>query len=177
MIMKKIMVLAVFSFLLVVACKGPQGEVGPQGTQGVQGIQGVQGKDANKIRYSNWVSYKNWSGVSASLDRRASNINIEGLFVEDGVFLFYVFQNETAKIIPSQYSNSVSLDYGLSKQLNNNVVIELIAKTTFSGALSHPLVEGLKFRWVFIPLVASMRSKAIDYSDYEAVKKAYNIPD
>lgn len=167
-----ISILATLVFL--VCCKGPQGEVGPQGNQGVQGIAG---KDASKIRYSSWQSYTNWSGITASLERRVSQIQIEGLFVEDGVFLFYIFQNETAKLIPSMYNTSSSFDYTLTKQLNNNVVFEIIGKTTTSGTLSQPFLNALKFRWVFIPLVPTGRKASIDYSNYEAVKMAYNIPD
>ncbi|MES2797390.1 MAG: collagen-like protein [Bacteroidota bacterium] len=179
--MKKTSILvftALLLFAIFQACKGPQGDPGPAGVQGIQGLtgtQGLAGKDANKVRFSNWQFYTHWSGVSASLDRRASNINIEGLFIEDGVFLLYVLKNGTAKLIPSQYNNSVYLDYGISKQINNNVIIELIGKTETSGALSHQLMYDLKFRWVFIPLSNSGKKAAIDYSDYEGVKKAYNI--
>jgi hypothetical protein len=185
MIMKKTSFLFITTLLIFAisqSCKGPQGDVGPAGVQGIQGlpgIQGIPGKDASKIRYSEWTTLTNWSGSGGK--ERGKSFPIVGEFKEDGFFLVFALAwlydgVGVANLLPSDRIENlgIAFDYLIAPKSN----INLRAKSFIDFPVSDNTLNRLKFRWVFVPLGNSGGRKAsINYSDYEAVKKAYNIPD
>jgi hypothetical protein len=152
--MKSIILISA-TLIFLVCCKGPQGEVGPQGVAGPIGT-------ANVI-YSEWKN-TTYSGSGSSW---------------------------RANIIAPKITQEI-LDRGLVKtymrNIDNSVLeIPLAVNTTFLyqtlelgniRLLSSGNYSNLPHRYIIIPGGIPLGRKAnIDYSNYEAVKKAYNIPD
>lgn len=168
--------ITVFVSLLLVSlfggCKGEKGDVGPQGETGEQGPGGVI--------YSKWESYTGWSTQNLKSRRKEVITGYKSEFdMSKDILLVYmaVGAGNYVNLLPS-VSTSLSFNFYDARYVNNSINYRLIAETT-EPSLSDSFVNALKFRWVIIRPSGDPygRKAAIDYADYEAVKKAYNIPD
>lgn len=146
---------------------GPQGEAGTQGPKGDDGAQGPKGDagTANVI-YSPWTSVTfAGSGSSYTGNVTAARITQEVLDKAD----IRVYWNESGRVLSLPYSETLgSATYTVHQRFYVGRV-ELKA----SYALGTQ-----QMRYVIIPGgVASGRMAALDLDSYEAVKKAFNLPD
>jgi hypothetical protein len=161
---------------LLAACAGPQGEVGPAGPQGAAGPQGVAGQTgaqgpagtANVI-YSEWKTTTfNGSSTSQTGIIDAPKLTLE--MRDKATVLVYV------QII---FNGTYLLPYyraGDNRILANiqtpgRIVIEAV------GTEGVAFARASTYRYIIIPGAVLGRKAAIDYSNYEEVKKAYNLPD
>ncbi len=195
------MLTVIAAVIFMDACKGEKGDIGPQGTAGVAGVAGPQGNvgvagpqgTANVI-YGTWqdMSTSNlWykltslsnAGVAYAGYGWGCDINApitQDIMDKGQVFVY-------GKFAPSFADNRVYLLpntfwgnwYTQVNILPNKVYLQTIydqaktVPTTYS-----PTSFLCIFRYIIIPGgVAGGRKANVDYSDYEAVKKAYNIPD
>jgi hypothetical protein len=156
------------TIFLVVSCKGPQGDVGPAGSAGIAGPVGAIGS-ANVI-YSDWISV-NFTGSSPSYVGTITAPRITQEILDKGYVKTY-FKN------PSGLVNSLNF-----YQPNGTVLYSLwayytVGKINMSGQNYNPSSPTYSYRYIIVPGgTASGRKANIDYSDYNAVKAAYNLPD
>jgi hypothetical protein len=161
--MKSILIISII-IVAIISCKGPQGEVGPQGTQGSQGIQGNAGPigTANVI-YSEWTNIT-FTGSGSSWQAKISAPKITQEILDKGLVKTYFKLDKNVYELPLA-SGGLSYLYQ-SISIGN---INLLSNSKWSSEIP--------WRYVIIPGGIGARRANIDYSDYEAVKKAYNIPD
>lgn len=157
-------------FMFIVSCKTEKGEVGPAGPTGATGAPGATGATgatgtANVI-YSNWIttSFSGTPGLYLG-NITAPKITQDVLDKAD----IRVYWSESGRVVSLPYAQVIG---GTTYTIHQRFYvgkIELVASY---------LLANQQFRYVIIPGgVAGGRKAAIDYSNYEEVKKYYNIPD
>jgi hypothetical protein len=170
--------------------EGPKGDAGPQGETGPQGEAGPQGETGSaNVIFSNWFTPNAWTTRNSFsnlrqfyFDESAPRINEEilnesviqvyaklngyvssfDLFDKVVQLPFYVIYSPTTDEA-DQWSYRASVG-------NMRIVFENNKNTYTSITNTH------QFRYVIIPGAVNARL-SFDLSDYEAVKKAFIIPD
>lgn len=163
------------SLILLSACKeGPPGPAGEKGSQGEKGDTG----SANVV-YGGWVNMdvaSFWYTVSTNIWEASFAANLSQEQLDKGVLLVYGKDNTaggTVKLLPYNPSSALTVQ---SAYRLNRVVVQQIYYTTRPAAYTNQGFQ--QFRYVLVPGgVPGSRKAALDYTDYEAVKKTYNIPD
>ncbi|WP_420399200.1 hypothetical protein [Flagellimonas sp.] len=181
---------------VLVACSAEDGETGPQGPQGIPGIDGqdgldgtdgqdgIDGQDGNaNVIFSNWLD-ADWNVQD---DPRAKSMNIliteiDNIELRNKTLVFvYLQQWGTSSIYPmpnaGRWSNTLySYTFGNNGITLNGITVTLVSTNgvdltefQYSGS------RGNRFRYVLIP--ESAQSGKLDYSNYEAVRAFYNLPD
>jgi hypothetical protein len=166
---------------------GPRGDAGPTGPQGPEGPRGETGS-ANVI-YSDWFipdSYETRDGFSGLrqlyYDQAAPQIDQD--ILDMGVIQVYAKLNGYAssfdmnnKVIQLPYvviysPTTTEFDQWGYRATEGNlrITFENNKNTYTSIATTH------EFRYVLIPGAINNKS-AVNYADYEEVRKVFNIPD
>lgn len=182
------------SFLLVCivlfsfsACKGPQGDPGPKGDTGVAGAQGAAGPagaagaqgpagpagqngNANVIQIT--FGSKTHSGSELTYPLAAAGVTSD--LLTSCAYFTYVSEtpaNNVWTALPGTLGFS-SREYKVS--VNSRTVSLYINRTSGTGSDTF-----YGTRIVLIPAndLRNGRKAAVDYSNYEEVKKFYNLPD
>jgi hypothetical protein len=182
---------------------GPAGPAGPAGPQGVAGPQGATGPagptgTANVI-YSDWygptfnggtawVGTTNGGRLVNSFVKTANAVT--NSILNQGVILVYArlgaygttygLSSEATVLLPitgtATRSSVVQTESWYAETLTGRIDINFQNSANYWSASS--MSTGYRFRYVVIPGgVAGGRKAALDYSNYEEVKKAYNLPD
>jgi hypothetical protein len=180
----KTSMVCLFLILLVIvmpACK--KGDTGPAGPQGPQGLGGYQGPPGNaNITIYNYGSRTTTTG---NIDYVITNIS-QGMIDSSLILAYYNPSTEVAtawyqcpglgstaayttrnmvyqtSVTPSNYTMRVFI-------LNPNGVGTYTSSVTFT-----------KFRIIIAPasvITSLSKGKAVDYSNYDAVRKALNLAD
>ncbi len=166
--------------LLAMACTKESSEVGPQGDPGAQGAQGPAGAqgptgatgpqgqagnaDVRQITFGS-QTWANTAGISVTLT--LNGINQE--MAEKSAFFTYL-KSTSWYPVPGEVSSYGEFRTYLTPLSNSTLYIK---RVTTGLALT---ASGV--RVVVIPAnVLSNARQAVDFSNYEAVKKAYNLPD
>lgn len=173
--------------------QGAQGEQGPTGAQGEQGEQGPPGEDGQdgsdgqdgnaNVIFSNWIA-ADWN-VQDDPRSKAMNLlitEIDNIELRNRTLVYvYLQQWGTSSIYPmpnaGRWSNTwYSFTFGNNGVTLNGITISLLSTNgvdltefQYSGS------RGNRFRYVLIP--ESAQTGKLDYSNYEAVKAFYNLPD
>lgn len=136
--------------------------------------------------YSKWDSYSDWKGSRDFFYKNVKTGYLAQFNSEKDLFLIYVETGAgTISLLPwvagsnsNLYPSGISyhedhITYSLNFQYFPNV------GSASGDEGSRSFLNARKFRWVLIKPSGDPhgRKAAIDYADYEAVKKAYNIPD
>lgn len=165
---------------------GSTGAQGPQGTPGAQGPQGAQGPagTANVI-YSAWLNFPASSpgymssGAEKTWTFGAPRVTQEVL--DKGTVLAYGKATNDVYSLPLTEIFEGRLEsYSIVWTLG---VIRFYRKYAGAGSAPASFTSSsyagfTAFRYVIIPGgIPAGRQAAIDYNDYEAVKKYYNLPD
>ncbi len=173
---------------------GAQGVAGNAGANGAQGATGATGT-ANVI-YGNWVDmnvasywYK-LNGIDKNNPAYTYQANIgwganfaapiTQEILDKGTILIYgkyEASNADKKVylLPSTTLNNYKME---SFAGINRIYLQIIYPTTVTLSTTYsPTFSINQFRYVIIPGSINGRKPAIDYSDYEAVKKYYNLKD
>lgn len=158
------------------ACTPKSGEVGPKGDKGDPGAQGVAGPagpqgpagqngNANVIQ----VTYGSRTHTGSQMAFRLPS-SITAAMLNSSVFFTYVKQNDWYAL-PGEtqfgarsyrvYASSTTADI-------------LINRTTGAG---NDVFDSIRFLIIPATNLINGRKAAIDYSNYEEVKKYYNLPD
>lgn len=165
------------SGLLFTQCKGPQGEPGPQGVTGATGATGPKGETGTaNVIYGNWIDMSNptfWikNGIGFTANFSAPPITQDVL--DKALILIYGRIEDRVYLTPYQHNNLISIrTHSTLNRIHIQIMVDNIS--TF-GSL---LLTGMnQYRYVIVPGVVNGRKAAIDYSNYEEVKKYYNLPD
>ncbi|RZS99227.1 collagen-like protein [Aquimarina brevivitae] len=195
--LKVITKLVMKSILILVLCigttacegpEGPQGEIGlqgPQGEQGPQGDQGPAGEDGNaEVIYSNWIP-ADFQGTSTSIKFMDIDFPPElpsaSSIKNTHVILVYFtgFGDGNVYLLPVLNFRNAQFTYGFG---SGSAAVEdiLIRAQALSGDLNEFQIDparGNQFRYVIIPPNVQAGRQALDYSDYEAVKAAFDLKD
>ncbi len=194
----------VVMFIFLDACKAEKGEVGPAGPAGVAGPTGANGANgaigatgatgtANVI-YGAWIDQNNtsyWYKLASTNVGGTTNYQGHGWgsdfaapvtqdILDKGLILVY------GKFVSSDLDKRVYLlpnnFWGRwSVQVNatlNRIYVYTVWDTAETVPATYSPTSWLtQYRYIIIPGSVNGRRANLDYSDYEAVKKAYNIKD
>lgn len=200
--MKKMKYLIFAGMLAFTGCAddgdpGPKGDKGDTGEQGAQGQQGQQGEPGTaNVSYSEWMRF-DWN-VSDEEYYKAMEIDepaITDAFLNEGGMLISFLKLSTAEHtqmtqLPMSNTNeslilaAITLaDITPPFTIQNGVIVVL------SSLNGNPIYDyesgnggGYSFRYILIPggtplSSAGRLAQPVDFSDYEAVKAYYDIPD
>jgi hypothetical protein len=157
------------SFLVLTACEGPQGEPGPAGKDGINGTNGKDG-NANVIQVTFNQAFT--PSTTARTFTYPSAITTDIL-------------NSSAVLVYVQVSNNSSLIYpipGLVSGDDFRYYITPSQRTLSIIRQSGTVITGINsVRSIIIPSNNNINGRKalpnIDFADYEAVKKYYNLKD
>ncbi|WP_165358837.1 collagen-like protein [Spirosoma sordidisoli] len=147
---------------------GPTGPAGPAGPTGPAGPQGAKGETGTaNVQYSPWIP-TTFSGSGSTYTGNITAAAITQAVLDRADIR--VYWSESGRVLALPYAQTIG---GTSYSVHQRFYvgrIELVASYALSSQ---------QFRYVIIPGGAAVggRKAAIDLNDYEAVKKAYNIPD
>ena len=176
--------------------KGEQGDPGRQGQRGEKGDTGEQGLQGDKgdpgtanVIYSEWTTFdlNNWSEsfIYFGQTRRDYPIDVDEIdadVINNGTVMVYVrFAGTITRIQPLPIIGPI-LSSARDQVLSFHIRLGLI-HIDFYNLIERDLDPGRfgpgnQYRYVIIPGgTPTGRIAAPDLSDYEAVKRFYNIPD
>jgi hypothetical protein len=170
------------SSLLFIQCQGPQGEPGPQGETGATGAQGVAGPagpqgpagqngNANVIQVTYGSRTHNGNQMTFILPA-----SITQAMLNSSIFFMYIKQGNWYAL-PGAGLNGLR-SYRVYASASNSVASPsiFINRTTGTG---DDVFESIRF--LIIPSTTQINGRVglpdIDFSDYNAVKVYYNLPD
>lgn len=177
-------------FVLSIACEGPQGPPGPSGPQGNPGQKGPEGAPGPAGPVGTVYEYEN-------VDFQAPDYSVfidfpEDFYSSDVVLVYYLFAQETDentgevfdiwRLLPqSRFTPHGELIYNFQHTFLD---VEIFLEADFDitkANLGPDYLNDWDVRVVILPAGygANARGGAnlADYSDYEKVKKQYNLPD
>jgi hypothetical protein len=154
-------------FISLYACKGPAGDVGPAGPAGATGATGATGPAGSSgAIYSEWIT-PTFSSTTFSATLTAPKLTQE--ILDRGAVHVYI--KGTSLIFPLPYTDIDSLGR-VPFHLDFAAGVGRIVIFTTAP------VSGLPFRYVLIPgSIPAGRRAAIDFNNYEAVKKEFDLKD
>ena len=166
------------------ACKGPQGETGPQGAAGAAGAVGPAGPQGAAGNANLIVS--SWTPVSASAWKSDNDPlyfyttfedkNITQAILDKGFVMAY-YRNPTQQaVVISLPSTTKIVSIGYLMRLDQGRGL-MYFDLSFFQPRNVPIDFGLEVRWVIVPPNPGGRLAALDWTSYEAVKDALNLPD
>ncbi|MBC9794741.1 collagen-like protein [Sinomicrobium weinanense] len=171
--------------------QGPQGEQGPAGEDGVDGQDGQDGQDGEdgnaNVMYSDWF-FPDWNMSDLVRFKRmeVEDSNFSDTWLEGGATLVYWRTNNGSTfLLPwNSYNTAGNLVIERSVIYRSSTSIWITIKkygSDFTAEETEGQVGGIirnRIRYVIIPGNVNLPAKsALDYSDYDAVKAHYNIPD
>lgn len=162
------------------ACKGEVGPKGDTGATGANGATGAKGdvSSANVI-YSTWKPADSWvlsnyyGAIGRYFDIAAPQLTRE-ILDRGNVYVYWKPANNLDAVIPLPTTTHDFREFFLEHKVSRIRIWFFNSIRTDPGTLP----SSNEFRYVIVPGgVAGGRRTAVDYSNYEAVKKAYNLPD
>ena len=162
--------LVLTSGLFLMNCKGTDGAVGPAGAIGPAGAAGATGTTGSaNVIYSDWISVT----FTGSITSYVGTINAPKLtqdILDKGLVQTY-FKNTTGLVNSLNfYQPNGTTPYSLW-------AYNTVGKINMNGANYNPSSPTYLYRYILVPGGVGARKAAIDYTDYEAVKEYYNLPD
>lgn len=173
-------------------CKGPEGPAGPQGAKGETGAVGPTGAQgatgatgtANVI-YSPWKDLRGaekWSGFGQqTLWVSFTAPEITDAMLDKGlVYVYLKYTTSSSPIVISVPYAPEGFIFHLYKgglrlgRIWPNALSSTAPKTYSDATVLGGFTE---LRYVVVPGEKSARESGPDYTDYESVKKYYNLPD
>ncbi len=169
-------------FILLDACKGEKGDIGPVGPMGTNGANGNNGATGAtgvtgatgatgatgtaNVSYSDWVNVTFvGSGTSYIANVTAPKLT-QDILDKGDVHIYW-------KIGSSVYY----IPYAQTIGTTTYTIFQVLTVGNIRLTASYSGITGTQIRYVIIPGgIAGGRRAAVDYSDYDAVKKYYNLP-
>ena len=159
-------------FILLDACKAEKGEAGPAGATGANGTNGATGATGSigatgatgtaNVIYSDWANVT-FTGSGTSWSGKITAPKITQDILDKGyVKAYFKFGTDVYEGNYTNVPTASSIYY-----FSNLGAINM--RATFNA--TYP------WRYIIIPGGVGARRAAVDYADYEAVKKYYNLPD
>ena len=167
--------------------KGDKGDSGTNGTNGTNGSDGAQGATGSKgdkgdpgtanVIYSGWFTpnTNDWQKLSdINYTYTINEPKITQDIVDRGVVLAYSRQNANSAsyLLPLTLTTSSSIsNYNIGMSIEK-VIINFLELLEPSGKPAN----NLQFRYVIIPGGVQTRAN-LDYTNFEAVARAFGIPE
>lgn len=174
------MLMVISAVIFMDACKGEKGDVGPSGTAGIAGPTGANGAvgatgpagatGTANVQYSDWIPFTLTGSQSANGSTNIVLPKITQEVLDKHLIFSYVKFNNSNWIysLPLSFPSSGGKDETIAVRYYLGNVM-LTSNTTYNNT---------SFRYLLVPSgVPTGRKAAIDYTDYNAVKKYYNLPD
>jgi hypothetical protein len=154
-------------FVSLYACKGPAGDIGPAGPTGTTGATGATGPAGTSgAIYSDWIT-STFSQTTFAATIVAPKLTQD--IVDKGAV--HVYLKGSTLVFPLPFTDTDSLGR-VAIHLDFAIGVGRIVLFTTTP------IPPQQFRYVLIPGgVASGRKAAIDFNNYEAVKKEFDLPD
>ncbi|MHA7059318.1 hypothetical protein ACWGOQ_0018975 [Aquimarina sp. M1] len=166
--------------------EGPQGIAGQDGADGQDGEDGQDGQDGEdgnaEVIYSDWIP-ADFTGTSTSvkfmdIDFPAELPSATSIKNTHIILVYFTgFGDGNVYLLPVLNFRGAQFTYGFGSG-SSAVEDILIRAQALSGDLNEFQIDparGNRFRYVIIPPNVSIGRTSIDYNDYEAVKRAYNL--
>ncbi|TDB64452.1 collagen-like protein [Arundinibacter roseus] len=157
------------------SCEGPQGEIGPQGPAGPQGVAGEKGEPGESsgsgaFQFSTGeISTDEEGDVSFSLELNED----VAASVEKGVVLVYAKSGNLWFPLPGiVFFGEEIANFTFVYGLDGVDLTFFLLQTTGADARTFQDI-----RIVLVPAINGRLNAEIDYKDYNAVKKAFNLAD
>ncbi len=171
---KLLFVLFMGSLPFLYSCDKLKGDIGPEGPQGEQGVAGEKGDPgdpAGAIQVTLDTASTDADGnLARGFEIGAANAAI----VEKGAVLVYAKASNAWFPLPGPvfFSDAVS-NYTFAYAIQGeNLVVQLLQLDETPKKRKFQSV-----RVVLIPAANARLNAEVDYKDYEAVQKAYNLPE
>ncbi|WP_282161273.1 hypothetical protein [Ulvibacterium marinum] len=188
--------LALVVLVAITGCSAEDGAIGPQGPQGIQGEQGTPGTDGQdgedgedgedgnaSVIFSDWID-PDWNirDDARVKEMRIPISEVSNAELRDKTLVYmYLRQWGTPSIYPmpgrGRWSNILyEFTFGATAPGADGILVRLSATVPEDLIdLQYAASRGNRFRYVLIP--ESSQSGKLDYTDYDAVKTFYNLPD
>ncbi len=179
MLRKLLYIVLLVSLPFLYSCKGPEGPAGPSGAQGppgVAGAAGVKGEPGTGGGGAQQITLDTLSTDANGNAGRGFEVGEAAIkAVENGVILVYAKANNTWWPLPGVVAfddkniSNYSFAYAIQEK---NLIIQLFQLDEKPTKRKFQAV-----RIVVIPASNGRLNAEIDYTNYEAVRKAYNLPE
>jgi hypothetical protein len=187
--------------------QGIQGEQGPAGQNGVDGLDGSDGQNGVDgvdggvdTRYTPWFNFEDTTSRTdffylnsktfgfydrSFIDNGGAVLVYEGYVVTGALNQVPIRPTNIQSLMKRYSSNSFEWEVNYRMESNRiDLTINLLSGSTASHTRQSwlndiYLVKNHFFRIIFIPggTAIGAKKEVVDFNDYEAVKKYYNIPD
>ena len=180
------------TILLFNACKGPAGDPGPAGAQGPKGDTGAKGDPGSvSVISTAWIPLTQ-KDMIARYDAQGLIIatkffggqidKLSQKILDDGIILAYNRQTINKQSVTS-IPFTLDLNF-MEPGLQLSYYFEARPKEMYTYIQLSKVIKDLtpylvdeEYRFIFIPGPSGARIKGIDLTNYEAVKKAFNLQD
>lgn len=176
--------LLIVGAMLLANCKGPQSEVEPQNA--TPNARSQNAGESSNVIYSNWITVPAWAALTNSANYiyyryTISNINaLDQNMINQGLVLVYARFDANSGVNPLPFRRAwnrtpdkLIYDNWSYEARPNQITITIDPETN-----GYVAPVGAQIRYVLTPGVTPTgRKGAIDYSNYEEVKEAFNLPD
>jgi hypothetical protein len=172
---RKLLFLALLSSLpFLYSCDKLKGDVGPEGPQGEQGVAGVKGESGNPAGAIQVTLDTVSTDANGDLGRAFEIGAANAAIVEKGVVLVYAKINNFWFPLPGLvFFTDGASNYTFAYAIQGaNLVIQLLQLDEIPKKRKFQAI-----RVVLVPAASGRLSAEIDYDDYEAVRKAFNLPE
>lgn len=175
--MKKLTVICMtlFAMLFAVSCRGPMGPEGPAGPAGQDGNANVCSSTVT-VRSSDW--YWNETSWRVDLGYEAINANI----TDYGAVLVYMEDNNTWRQIPLTFYYSI-VEEGVEYFYSSSLEVSTYDQGVSIFWTENDFYDGyrpdhdIRFKIVVIAASVYQSRSDVDYSNYDAVKTAFQLAD
>jgi len=191
----KLLTYIIMAFALIMtSCDGEDGMDGAEGLQGIAGQDGEDGTDGEdgedgedgnaEVIYSEWIP-ADFTGSSSSLKfmgidfppELPSAFSIKNTHI---ILVYFTgFGDGNVYLLPVLNFRGAQFTYGFGSGASAASDINIRVQA-LSGDLTEFQIDparGNRLRYVIIPPNIPTGRSSVDYSDYEAVKKFYNLND
>ncbi|MBN8790038.1 MAG: collagen-like protein [Terrimonas sp.] len=171
------------------AKEGPQGPQGETGAQGAKGDKGDQGDPAN-VFYSDWkdVTFDpETATTNGVLDTLAWSATLSAPLILEEVLTagdIKVYLNAGTAASPAVFALPITDLYALTGVLNINLYYTVGEITFYSTEDASTFTnnngdKAWQYRYIVIPgsTAVGRKASAVDWNDYNAVKKYLNLKD
>lgn len=169
------------------ACKGPQGDTGPQGAAGSAGAAGAIGPAGPQgATGSASLIVSSWTMVSASAWKSDNDPlyfyttfedkNITQAILDKGFVMAYYRNPTQPGVVISLPSTTKIVSIGYLMRLDQGRGL-IYFDLSFFQPRNVPIDFNLDVRWVIVPPNPGGRLATLDWTNYNAVKQALNLPD
>ena len=181
--------LTVAMFIFLDACKGEKGDVGPAGTAGPTGVAGptgttgatgTTGKDGNANAIQINFGPVTYIGTSGELFFNLTSMTEAQ--INNSSYFMYVRNPSTAASSISQWYSlpgwTAFNEYRITINTNpSGIAYPRLYLARMNSSSSNEAWGAAKIIFIASNDIRNGRKAAVDFSDYEAVKKFYNLPD